>query len=366
MRLLLCSVFASLIFIVGCTSSPTKVAEPPSTTPVTLDSSEIFEVFSVTQDQHYRIRMRLPASYLTDSNKHYPVIIKLDGQWDFLLAASAYNCMYFDGQMPEVVMVGVDWGDVEGDVYAIRARDLLPQSIGRPDTGQASTFVNVLATEIIPELEKRYRLDGRRFLLGGSWGGVFATYALLENPSVFDGAIAIGPSYGIGMEAMLQQIEKVSGSPAFNDKRLYIGIGKWDPVAPDVSTYAKALTDANVPGLKFKFDELEGFGHSGMNIPGYAGGYQHIFGRPKLSLSSDKLRAVAGIYQMEGSDKQIQVSAQDEELVVQFPGGGAYSLWAQSETDFYHPGAFYNLIFKDERASLETFFGKAEFVRVSP
>lgn len=366
-HLLLGFLFALYALTTACASSPrAKVKTPPQATPVTLDSSEIFQIYSATNNQHYRIRARLPASYSTHPDKHYPVVIKLDGQWDFLLAASAYNCVYFDGQMPEVVMVGIDWGDVEGDVHAIRARDLLPQSIGRPDSGQASIFVKAIADDIIPELEKRYRLDGQRFLLGGSWGGVFATYALFENPSVFDGAIAIGPSYDVGMETLLQQIGAASRLHAFKDKRLYIGIGKWDPVMPSVSAYAKALREAQVLGLEFTLDEADGFGHSGMNIPGYARGLQQMFKRPRLSLAADKLRAVSGVYQREGSEDQIRVGVQDQELVVEFPDGSTYQLWTQSDTTFYHPGVFYNLHFHGEIASVETFFGASDYVRVSP
>jgi predicted alpha/beta superfamily hydrolase len=366
--------FASLLFTLGCTSTHedgnaathgTGVATSSALPPVELDSSEIFEIFSPTNNQHYRIRARLPASYPSDTQKHYPVIIKLDGQWDFLLAASAYNCVYFDGQMPETVIIGIDWGDIEGDIHAIRSRDLLPRPIGRyPNSGQASTFVKVIADEIIPALEKRYRLDGKRFLLGGSWSGVFATYALLENPAAFDGAIAIGPAYEIGGEVMQQQIEAASQSQAFNGKRLYIGIGKWDPVAPSVLDYAKALTDANVKGLEFKLDHLEGFGHSGMNIPGYAGGYQHIFRRPRPPVDIKKLQSLAGVYQMENSDDTMVVSAQNQELVVQFSSGETYHLWPHSETHFYHPGVFYNLSFSGELASVETFFGKSRYRRV--
>lgn len=366
-KILFAAVLALVLMSVGCASTQGHKTEAlPPATPVTLDSSEMFQIFSPTNNQHYRIRVRLPASYLTDTNKRYPVIIKLDGQWDFLLAASAYNCVYFDGQMPETVIIGIDWGDIDGNVHVIRARDLLPKPMGFPNSGQAAAFVNVIAEELIPELEKRYRLNGQRFLLGGSWSGVFATYALFENPAAFDGAIAIGPSYDIAGDVMRQQLEAASRSQALKGKRLYIGIGKWDPVAPSVLDYAKALEAANVQGLEFKLDDLAGFGHSGMNIPGYAGGFQHIFNRPRQAIASDKLLALSGVYQMENSEEQMVVSAQNQELVIKFPGGETYHLWAQSDTTFYHPGVFYNISFAGDLASVETFFGSGRYRRLSP
>jgi hypothetical protein len=61
----------------------------------------------------------------------------------------------------------------------------------------------------------------------------------------------------------------LADSNALNGKRLYVGLGKWDPVALE---YVKELEKANLNGLQLKLDYLDGFGHSGMNIPGYAGG----------------------------------------------------------------------------------------------
>jgi predicted alpha/beta superfamily hydrolase len=354
------------LICVGCSSTQrAQRAAPASAAAVELDSSEIFQIFSATNNQHYRIRARVPASYFTDTNKRYPVIIKLDGQWDFLLAASAYNCVYFDGQMPETIIVGIDWGDVEGNVHAIRARDLLPQAVNQyPESGQASTFVKVIAEEIIPALEERYRLDGKRYLLGGSWSGVFATYALFENPAAFDGAIAIGPGYDVAGEVMRQQIEVASRSKAYEGKRLYIGTGTWDPVTPSVLNYAKALTDANVPGLQFKLDHREGFGHSGMNIPGYASGYQYLFARPRQALPLETLQEFFGVYQEENSDDQIRISAQDQELLVEFSDGWALHLWPKTENNFYHPGFFYNIAFDGRVALVETFYGRSRYLRV--
>jgi len=360
-------VLALLLVGVGCSSTQSlNSTEQPASKAVELDSSEIFEIFSSTNKQNYRIRARLPASYSTDTDKQYPIIIKVDGQWDFLLATSAYNCIYFDGQMPEAVIVGIDWGDVEGNIHEIRARDLLPQASRHfANSGHAASFVKVIAEEIVPALEKRYRLNGERYLLGGSWGGLFVTYALLEKPEVFAGAIAIGPSYGAAVDVLQKQIEAASKSKQFDGKRLYVGIGKWDSIESDVLSYAKALTDAKVPGLNFKLDHLEGFGHSGMNIPGYAAGYQYIFSRPRLSLSPHQLQPLVGVYRMEGDEDEIEVAISGPDLTVKLSDGHV-NLWAKSETSFYHPGVFYNLSFTEGQALLETFFGQYRYIRVTP
>ena len=99
-----------LIFLLAILSAAcTHVTQTPKTanTPpvLSVDGYEAFIVKSAQVGQDYRIRVRTPASYATNPNKRYPVVIKIDGQWDFGLLTGAYNCLYFDGQMPETILL---------------------------------------------------------------------------------------------------------------------------------------------------------------------------------------------------------------------------------------------------------------------
>ena len=40
----------------------------------------------------------------------YPVVFLLDAQWDFTLMQSIYGQQYFEGLIPEMVIVGITWG----------------------------------------------------------------------------------------------------------------------------------------------------------------------------------------------------------------------------------------------------------------
>jgi predicted alpha/beta superfamily hydrolase len=350
-------------FCTAC-ASPTKT-QPEQITSVVLDSSQIFTIYSPTNKQNYRIQARLPGSYQNNPSKKYPVIIKVDGQWDFPLAASVFNNIYFDGQMPETIIIGIDWADVKGNVHAIRARDLLPAPMGSfANSGHAKKFVEVLEKEIIPELNNRFRLNGQEFLLGGSWGGTFVTFALLEQPNIFDGAIAIAGDYKTASEVFDKQIKSLSGSNALDGKRLYIGVGNGDPVAPAVLDYAEKLKQAKLNGFKLKLDHLEGFGHSGMNVPGYAAGYQHVFERPRLSLATDKLRQFVGKYKSaDANAAELTIQTEPQGLTAAMDGN-PISLLAKSENSFYHPGMFVNITFEATQAKVETFFGETIYQRV--
>lgn len=354
----------TLITFFGCTQVSQKT-ETTVPNPITLESSDIFNIYSEVIQQDYRIRIKLPASYFEQTEKRYPIILKLDGQWDFPLAASAYNCIYFDGQMPETIFVGVDWGDIEGDIHAIRSRDLSPTPVPRyPQSGQAKQFVDALEKDIIPELEKLYRLDGRRYLLGGSWSALFATYALLERPQTFDGAIAIAANYHSSKEALDELIQSHRGTSHLKDKRLYIGIGKFDIVAPSVTEFASKLKAAELPGFQLKLDQLAGFGHSGMNIPGYAGGYQYMFQRPVNPINWKLMNSRLGDYHSTNNPQDKMTLSKDaDNLIGTNRYGESFKLLSAGENYFYHPGMFLNLTFKNNQVISETFFGQTIYVK---
>ncbi len=358
---LTCAFFVSLFAL-------TAVADTTNTdsnTQVVLDSTQIFTVHSESLKQTYRIQARLPGSYQSNTTKKYPLIIKIDGQWDFPLAASVFNNIYFDGQMPETIVIGIDWSEVKGNVHALRARDLLPSPITSfENSGHAKEFIAALAKEIIPALNQRFRLNGQEILLGGSWGATFATYALLQQPEVFDGAIAIAGDYKTAGDVFDQQLKSLANSQALTGKRLYLGVGKGDSVAPEVLAYAEKLKAANLTGLNIRVDVLDGYGHSGMNVPGYASGYKYVFERPQLTIAPETLEKLTGKYISTDKDATELIVQVESQKLVALIDGEKISLLAKSANEFYYPDSFFNLTFEGTQANIETFFGATTFQKV--
>src|SRR4051794_1395206 len=78
--------------------------------PVTIPGSQTRTFTSnIVNGQQYALQISLPASY-AKSNKKYPVIFLMDSQWDFPLVTALYGQQYYDGFIPEVVIVGITWG----------------------------------------------------------------------------------------------------------------------------------------------------------------------------------------------------------------------------------------------------------------
>ena len=61
-------------------------------------------------------------------------------------------------------------------------------------SGGADKFLQFIETELMPEVEKRYRTQPFRVLAGHSLGGLFAVHALSTRPGLFNAYVAVSPS----------------------------------------------------------------------------------------------------------------------------------------------------------------------------
>src|SRR4029453_18801224 len=63
-----------------------------------------------------------------------------------------------------------------------------------PTSGGADNFLKFFETEVIPEIEKQYRVQPYRIFAGHSLGGLFAIHAMINKPGLFNSYIAVSPS----------------------------------------------------------------------------------------------------------------------------------------------------------------------------
>ncbi|MCB0733027.1 MAG: alpha/beta hydrolase [Bacteroidetes bacterium] len=89
-----------------------------------------------------------------------------------------------------------------------RRRDfILPQfdtqSARKPMYGYADSFLSFLTTDVVSYLNSRFKPSSKT-LIGHSLSGLFATYAYLTKPELFDHYIIISPSYWVNQYAALE------------------------------------------------------------------------------------------------------------------------------------------------------------------
>ena len=125
--------------------------------PVTIPGSEIRRITSsIVAGQEYELHILLPGGY-RNSSKIYPVVYLMDSQWDFPLVKSIYGEHYYDGFIPEMIIVGVTWGGTNPNPDSLRARDYTPTNIGQvPQSGGADKFLSFMKDELFPFMDYNY------------------------------------------------------------------------------------------------------------------------------------------------------------------------------------------------------------------
>jgi uncharacterized protein len=186
------------------------LASIPATEVRTLQSSAV--------DQEYLISVALPFHYAERPEKTYPVIYVLDGNLFFGMVVEMVRMMNtrvsFCNELPDAIIVGIGYptngslAENYAQVNHLRMRDLTPirdegaeqfiqELFPVPNpavSGGASRFLKFIHEELIPMIEAEYRVDTTdRTLMGHSWGGGFALYALFSQLHLFQRYIASSP-----------------------------------------------------------------------------------------------------------------------------------------------------------------------------
>lgn len=144
-------------------------------------------IYSEILKEKRQLKILLPSNYKPASKEKYDVIYVLDGESNLELFSQIQLFAKKEGFVPEVIMVAV--------VNTNRNRDFTPTALKRiAGSGGADSFTSFFKQELIPYLNKTYPSSGQSILYGHSFGGLFAIYAMLSEPTIFSSYIAADPS----------------------------------------------------------------------------------------------------------------------------------------------------------------------------
>jgi predicted alpha/beta superfamily hydrolase len=329
---------------------------------VTIPSTQKLSLKSKIIDQEYDLLVHLPGNYNTQKDKTYPVLYLLDAQWDFPLVTGLYGSQYYDGFIPDgLIIVGITWGGKDPNPSQLRFRDFTPMVQNGPaGTGNAEKFLSVIRNEFIPFIESKFRAKKNdRVLVGSSLGGLFTLYALISDHSLFNRYILTSPALQYG-NGIIHEYEKVyAGKKLPLKAKLYMAHG--DLEYPETfEQFVQRLNGRNYEGLELQTRILDHTGHSGTKAEGYARGLQWVFGRPSLDLAPELLNNYAGSYEL-GNNNSVRFVAEGNKLVAILPNNNRLILEAATETDFYLKGQFLNVHFKKDQAGKISGFDFEQF-----
>lgn len=202
--------------------------------------------------------IRLPEGY-EESVEAYPVVYLLNADYEtyFVNAASTIGYLADMGRIPQMIVVGIPTPDHGKDLFPFKVKN-------RALAAEAKKFLRFLTNELVPQIEREYRTQPFRILIGQSNGGLFTVYALLESPEAFKVYIAGSPMLGWGTKKVCQMARKSFEEGSMKNRFLYMIYGDQDyeHVVSAVPEFVKLLETHSPQGLFWQSVVLEGEGHT--------------------------------------------------------------------------------------------------------
>ena len=166
--------------------------------------AQVFTIQSEALREQRDYSVYLPPSYQSDEARHFPVIYVLDGDEHRLKAIAGIveglSTDTLEKQVQEAIIVAIP-----NSKNAIRERDFTPTNVNWEFNGQvlekfenignAANYLEFFQRELLPHINKTYRTTQQSLLIGESFGGLFAAYALLSQPRVFTDYLIIDATY---------------------------------------------------------------------------------------------------------------------------------------------------------------------------
>jgi len=221
---------------------------------VPIRGSETRSLRSSEIGQEYRLYVYLPRSY-GYANRRYPAIYILDADADFGLAAHLIPQRAAGREIPELVIVGIAYGEGVPEGLNPRYRDFVPSAFG----GQAEKYLNFLRRELIPFIDSEYRTDpSDRTICGHSLGGVFAAFVLFETPPLFS-------RYLVGAPGILPAAAEANYARAHSElaAKVFLTVGslEGDKRVSELTEFGRTLAGRDYKGLEVTTRIIEGESH---------------------------------------------------------------------------------------------------------
>src|SRR6185295_16614552 len=147
--LFICFVLAQFLLL-PASAQQIRPIDNTNPQPYEITSSHVLKILSTNvAGQEYELDINLPASYKDSIAKRYPVLYVLDSQWDFPLVTTVAGAQYYDGFMPEVIIVGITWIKKDPN-FRSRERDFTPtHNNDFSVSGNASNFLSFIKKELV-------------------------------------------------------------------------------------------------------------------------------------------------------------------------------------------------------------------------
>jgi hypothetical protein len=215
-----------------------------------------------------------PTGYDPTGTARYPVLYLLDGPGHFHHASGVLEFLAAQNRMPPMIVVAVENTD--------RTRDLTPPtrdtSAQFRTAGGASAFLRFLRDELRPWVGREYRTETYAVLMGHSFGALFATQVLIEDPEAFDAYISISPSLWWDGERLLGEADSIFVRHPNLRGALYMTMGnEGGPMLAGAWGFARVLELRAPESFRWKWTHMPAEDHGSVPHRSLYDGLEWVF-----------------------------------------------------------------------------------------
>lgn len=271
---------ASLALIAALCVVRAGLAQPAAEPVSQIPPHETFTFESKALAETRRINVYTPPGYAEEAKgaTRYPVLYMPDGglQEDFPHIATTLDAGIRAGEIQPMILVGIEnterRRDMTGPTEVEEDRKIAPR------VGGSAAFRRFIGTELMPEVQRRYRTTDDTGIIGESLAGLFILETFFLEPGLFDTAIALDPSLWWNNEELVKKAaERLGAQPGLRGT-LYLAAAGEESNAPTVNRLTEVLRTNAPAGLKWQYKPRPDLRHDNIYRGVAPGVLRELFG----------------------------------------------------------------------------------------
>ncbi len=254
------------------------------------------------------ILVRTPSGYNANYGR-YPVLYMTDGDAHISHTGSSVEFLARNGRMSELIVVGI--------VNTDRTRDLSPTHVKTtvsggstalqfPTSGGADKFLKFIESELIPEIEKRYRVHPYRILAGHSLGGLFTIHAMISRPELFHAYVAVSPALQWDNQVVIKRAEDFFKARKEFQSTLFMTIGKEPgPIDDGFHQMKQVLAKNQTKSFEWDTQQMDDEDHGSVVLRSHYFGLRKVYDGWQMPRDPDTGRVAGDLSSVDAHYKKL-------------------------------------------------------------
>lgn len=271
-----------LLFFFSCQSNLTDKTQESKDKIII---GERLSLSSTILDEDRDVLISLPLNYKRNIHS-YPIIVVLDAEYLFEITNAIVKIKTSRNEMPESIIVGIPNNTGKRSDMALELTKNDGRKFFGDNGGKSKAYLDFFKKELFPFLEKNYRVNSSKTIIGMSptFGPVLE--AFWNEPDMFSAYIILAAELSLKTTSNKTVAEQILAS--FQDSlhpktSIYIGKAGEDMKRrpkEEAETFIKlnrALDSTANSKINYKVEILENENHYGMSITGIQRGLETIY-----------------------------------------------------------------------------------------